>query len=620
MTLLLQRFRTWRQQRSIAFKLVSGFFLVTVLAMLTTLLVIGLLMRARMFRSRDVELGQRALIFQSIVQEQERLLAREAMTDANLDGLSAALGQRDVAQIKRVLIPAMFSHNLNALYVILPDRSVLLYLGDPIGNRGEVGKLPIVENGFDSVPGTAPVEMSDSLWFTAAAPHRSPHGEIDAVILVGKELDRDYFQSLAAMLGSQVALEFQDTAIYSFDVKPEELSLEHLRSSRNELADYKENYMAFHSMEIAHTPYRVVAFDLATRNAGLIHAYLFQPSAWQIESMWIAAAQVIVIGLVIMLAGSVFSYFYARTVTRPLRQLTRATHAAALGDFEHPLSIANQDEVGQLARTFATMRAEIATMLQAQQKWSTELEDKVRAKTAELHRLLDERNQLLRQMISAQEEERRRIARELHDETSQSLTALIATVGALQAQAPLQVHPRLGELRALLVHSLQEVNRIVLDLRPTLLDDLGLVPALEWYADKRLASTGVQVQITTQGIPVRLPPALETTLFRVGQEALTNAAKYSRASRVSVQVAFENNTQPLVVKLTVQDNGKGFDPAKLNSRGSTDRLSLGLLGMQERIQLVGGQLKIQSKLDEGTLICASVPVIHSETEGAILSP
>jgi signal transduction histidine kinase len=141
------------------------------------------------------------------------------------------------------------------------------------------------------------------------------------------------------------------------------------------------------------------------------------------------------------------------------------------------------------------LESKVQTMLEAQQKWNAELEDKVRAKTAELRQLSETRDQLLRQMITAQEEERRRVARELHDETSQALTALIANLAIVQTLPPTKAKAHLDEIKSSIVETLKGVNRIVLDLRPTLLDDYGLMPALSWYANKRVGS-GTRVDAT----------------------------------------------------------------------------------------------------------------------------
>jgi two-component system sensor histidine kinase UhpB len=147
-----------------------------------------------------------------------------------------------------------------------------------------------------------------------------------------------------------------------------------------------------------------------------------------------------------------------------------------------------------------------------------------------------------------------------------------------------------------------------------LLDDLGLVPALEWYASQRLGRQGVQTKVIARGTAVRLSPTVETILFRIGQEALTNAAKYSRATRVTVSLDFENEIQPPSVTMTIKDNGCGFNWDATCRTTRSGRPFFGLLGIQERVSLVEGVLEIDSTPDKGTTIRATVPLCERETE------
>lgn len=244
-------------------------------------------------------------------------------------------------------------------------------------------------------------------------------------------------------------------------------------------------------------------------------------------------------------------------------------------------------------------------MLESQRQWNAELETQVQLKTAELRRLSETRDQLLRQLIVAQEEEHRRIARELHDETSQSLTALLANLAVVQALPPSKVKAHLNDIKAAVVEILKGVNQIVLDLRPTLLDDYGLMPALSWYANKRLGPN-VRVEVTSPEPEVRLPATIETTLFRIGQEALTNVAKHAQAKHVWIDLQCDITKK--ILTLQVSDDGKGFVAQPIKPFNLDDRPHLGLLGMQERAQLIGGQITIVSTPGKGTTIQAHVPM------------
>lgn len=216
------------------------------------------------------------------------------------------------------------------------------------------------------------------------------------------------------------------------------------------------------------------------------------------------------------------------------------------------------------------------------------------------------RTELLRKIIATQEEERRRIARELHDETSQALTALnvgLKTAVMVPAEHPDDVKQRLVPLKMQAAGMLEEIQRMIRDLRPSLLDDLGLVSAIDWYAEVRLKNEGIQVAWEVIGTERRLAPEMETTLFRVAQEAISNVARHARAENVSILLGFEVHS----VTLEIEDDGIGFHAAEILPTARKTE-AYGLLGMRERINLLGGELMIESQIDQGTRIQAKIPI------------
>jgi PAS domain S-box-containing protein len=248
------------------------------------------------------------------------------------------------------------------------------------------------------------------------------------------------------------------------------------------------------------------------------------------------------------------------------------------------------------------------------------LEERVRERTAELARVNEAltaeiavreqaeaaRQSLLRRLADAQEEERRRIARELHDQMGQHLTALSLGLKSLKDATPessanrLRLH-QLQELADLMG---KETHQIALDLRPTALDDLGLHTALVNYAEAWSERARVEVDFQSSGLDgERLPAALETALYRVLQEALTNVLKHSQARRVSIVL---NRTQGQVT-LVVEDDGRGFD-AEARPDGAGVGGRLGLLGMEERLTLVGGTLTVESTPGGGAAVFARAPL------------
>jgi len=204
------------------------------------------------------------------------------------------------------------------------------------------------------------------------------------------------------------------------------------------------------------------------------------------------------------------------------------------------------------------------------------------------------------QVLRAQEEERRRIARELHDETSQALNALLLSIEMAQetvSDQETEACQRLEASKQLTVQTLDAVHNLAFDLRPTMLDDLGLVPSVRWYAKRQSETYGLQILVDTDELGERLPAQTEVALFRIVQEGLTNVAKHANASLARVRLRRREGE----VELMVQDNGAGFDPEQVNSE------RLGLFGIQERVSLLGGSLQVDAGEGRGTRLTVAVP-------------
>ena len=205
---------------------------------------------------------------------------------------------------------------------------------------------------------------------------------------------------------------------------------------------------------------------------------------------------------------------------------------------------------------------------------------------------------MLRRVVEAQEMERRRLARELHDETGQALTSILLGVKAIRASdSPAAAERAEADVRAQVVQALQDVRALAVELRPTALDDFGLMPALERLAETFQARSGLET-VVQANLDGRLPPEIETVLYRVVQEALTNIVKHAGAEHVSIVVTSRDRS----VAATVDDDGRGF------AMDDVREDALGLLGMRERLALVGGTLEIESSRESGTTIAAQVPL------------
>lgn len=301
----------------------------------------------------------------------------------------------------------------------------------------------------------------------------------------------------------------------------------------------------------------------------------------------------------------------AVSVRRPLARLTEDAERIAAGDLTQPISRTPDDEVGRLAGAFERMRIALRESLERIAADNAMLEQRVAERTRELADVNEQlrareeaRLQLLRKVIRAQEEERKRIARELHDEMGQTLTALAVRLDVAHAAAAgAPGESAVADARGLATRSLDELHRLMHDLRPSVLDDLGLCAGLRWFADRHLARNGVTVRFETSPIPERLPPELETAVFRAAQEALTNVERHARADHVLVQCGAEDHH--LVIE--IEDDGEGFAPEAMTPRPGEAR-GLGLMGMRERVELFGGTVVFDSQPGEGTRVVISVPL------------
>lgn len=216
------------------------------------------------------------------------------------------------------------------------------------------------------------------------------------------------------------------------------------------------------------------------------------------------------------------------------------------------------------------------------------------------------RRRRLDQVLAAQEEERKRIARELHDELAQNLTVLIRDLESVSEPDPTnqtRLQARVRDTRTLAQRLLDQTRRLIFDLRPAALDDLGLLPALRHYAQRQLDLAHLQLRLEVLGQPRRLPSQVETSVFRIAQEAITNVVRHAQASEVQLSLNFT----PQHLALTVADNGCGFDPDSILKAGN-DVQHIGLMGIRERAELLGGRLEINTRPGAGTTVRVEIPV------------
>jgi signal transduction histidine kinase len=273
---------------------------------------------------------------------------------------------------------------------------------------------------------------------------------------------------------------------------------------------------------------------------------------------------------------------------------------------------------GIIAWLFGTIRSETRMRLHIQEaleRSHDELESRVAERTRQLIVTNERLSSLSRQIIRVQEDERRRIARDLHDEIGQLLSAVKLSLQDVQDRVEgTQIHPLVCDSLDVLGQLLQHVRSLALELRPSLLDELGLHEASKWYVKQFAKRAGLTVTFEAEGAWERLPDEIEIACFRVLQEGLTNISKHARATQASVRLIRMNDH----LDLTISDNGIGFLFNEARSAAVSQGTSLGLLSMEERLRLVGGTLDIVSAAGGGTELKAQFP-LRRDGETLVLS-
>ncbi len=291
-----------------------------------------------------------------------------------------------------------------------------------------------------------------------------------------------------------------------------------------------------------------------------------------------------------ILLSLLINYVILRNALRPMDLLQATVERIDRGDtvVRAPTEEIGDPQLKRFALALNTMLERLASHTRT-----------IEANRAQLSRLSG-------QVLSAQEEERKRIARGLHDDTSGALARVLLNLEMVQATMPegqFEAHEKIVATQALTEQTLENVRKIIFDLRPTLLDDLGLGPAVHWYAKDRLERAGIQAKVDASNKLGRASPTIETAFFRIAQEAVSNIIRHSHAKHASIQLTREGSRWVLIV----HDDGLGFDASAAAHAGVGDE-RWGLLGVQERANLFGGTCTIESRPGEGTTLCVEIPV------------
>jgi signal transduction histidine kinase len=322
------------------------------------------------------------------------------------------------------------------------------------------------------------------------------------------------------------------------------------------------------------------------------------------QTQYIIGGGLLVVALLIFAIGHPLGSY----INNRLRSLLDATERVSRGELDQSVGTSGRDEFAALAQAFDRM----VDSLRLARDQVAELHTQALAMGEERIALLRQR---MTQVVKAQEEERQRVARELHDQAGQTLTALQLGLSHIEASGPTdEIKRTAASLRQLALETMHMIRNLALDLRPSALDELGLPDALQYFTETFASRTGIPAKLKVSGSPRRLPAETEVSLFRITQEALTNVAKHADAEQVTVQFAFNSSS----VRLTIKDDGVGFDVQR--ALGAELRKSLGLVGMQERCHLIGGELQIQSRPGKGTRLVIKVSPAADQGTPAKIEP
>jgi signal transduction histidine kinase len=318
------------------------------------------------------------------------------------------------------------------------------------------------------------------------------------------------------------------------------------------------------------------------------------------------------LGVVFIGTAFILTIGMNRSIVNPLKELIRGAERIAKGELSKPILPQGSDEIGVLSRSFETMRMRLVESMESIKRHALDLESRVRERTKQIKESQKRAEYLLKKVITSQEDERKRIGRHLHDDTLQDLSAALMQIDMCKLH-PEEVTPhKINKMREIVLKTWEGVIAIIQNLRPTLLDDLGLTAAIKSLLDKHLGEKGINYFMNTEGMKdERFGPEMEITLFRIVQEAIMNIARHARAENVFVLFKIEDNT----VHVDIEDDGEGFELNALTHQPAhdmKDRRGLGIMGMKERALQLGGKMEICSQPGIGTKIQLKIPLMPAE--------
>jgi signal transduction histidine kinase len=313
----------------------------------------------------------------------------------------------------------------------------------------------------------------------------------------------------------------------------------------------------------------------------------------------------LLVGMVFVGLALIIAIGMSRAIVRPVHELIDATVKIAGGDMTKAIAFGGMDEIGKLSSSFEVMRVKLADSIEDLHRHALELEQKVSERTRQINDNRQKIKELLKTVITSQEEERKRIAREFHDVLMQDLAATLIKIDLCKRYPETITEKKIDEIKQIIEKSIDEVYSIIKNLRPSVLDDLGFEAAVRWLLDHHLEAKGIECHVNIYDTinNLEFEPQVEIELFRIIQEAIVNISKHAGAHNVFVLLEIRKND--LVIE--IEDDGCGFDPDAAFLSDTSTR-GLGLLGMKERAAFLNWDLNIRSIPQQGTRVSLRVPL------------
>jgi signal transduction histidine kinase len=313
----------------------------------------------------------------------------------------------------------------------------------------------------------------------------------------------------------------------------------------------------------------------------------------------------LVLVIIFIFTSIVFAVGMSKSIVRPLKSLISATNRIAAGDLSKPVGNLGSDEVLKLSSSFDDMRKRLAESLESIQSYNAELEHRVAVRTEQIRKSQKQVEHLLKKVISSEEEERKRIARGLHDEILQDLSAFLIKLDICRLDPGGVNAEKIDDMKSIIVKTLDDIHNVIQNMRPLILDDFGLEAAIVWLLDKHLGVKGIDYYIGVDKFSKkRFAARVEITLFRIAQEAIINIARHADAKNVLIALTADERW----VSVCIEDDGRGFDAHEILKHPVESRRGLGILGMMERAALSDGKLLVHSVPGDGTRISVRVPL------------